>query len=72
MHRQLAAERIRRAAIVSADGVRERLRLEAEGDCQSATALATGEAQVRASPVPALFLPRWSHTVPAAARRRRT
>lgn len=46
MHQQLAAERIRRAAIVSAEGFREKTRLEAEGECQSAIALATGEKQV--------------------------
>lgn len=46
MHMQLAAERIRRAAIVSADGQREKTKLEAEGDCQAAIALATGDRQV--------------------------
>lgn len=34
------------AAIVSADGQREKVKLEAEGDCQAAVALATGERQV--------------------------
>ncbi|RYG50056.1 SPFH/Band 7/PHB domain protein, partial [archaeon] len=46
MHRQLSAERMRRAAIVSADGQREKTKLEAEGECQSRIALATGEKQV--------------------------
>jgi regulator of protease activity HflC (stomatin/prohibitin superfamily) len=46
MHQQLSAERIRRAAIVSADGQREKTKLEAEGECQSAIAISTGEKQV--------------------------
>jgi len=46
MHKQLSAERIRRAAIVSADGQREKTKLEAEGDCQASIALAIGERQV--------------------------
>jgi regulator of protease activity HflC (stomatin/prohibitin superfamily) len=46
MHKQLAAERIRRAAIVQSDGIREKTRTEAEGDCQSIIAVATGEQQV--------------------------
>jgi regulator of protease activity HflC (stomatin/prohibitin superfamily) len=46
MHQQLAAERIRRAAIVSAEGYREKVRLEAEGEAQSTIARATGDKQV--------------------------
>lgn len=46
MHQQLAAERVRRAAIVSAEGFREKLKLQAEGECQSAIALATAEKAV--------------------------
>lgn len=46
MHQQLSAERMRRAAIVSADGQREKMKLEAEGECTSAIALATGDKQV--------------------------
>lgn len=46
MHKQLAAERIRRAAIVSAEGNREQTKLEAEGASQSQIALATGDKQV--------------------------
>eukprot|EP00753_Platysulcus_tardus_P008891 PLAT1682.1.p1 GENE.PLAT1682.1~~PLAT1682.1.p1 ORF type:complete len:356 (+),score=176.59 PLAT1682.1:49-1068(+) len=47
MHKQLAAERIRRAAIVTADGEREQMKTEAEGECQAQIALATGDQQVK-------------------------
>lgn len=43
MHKQISAERIRRAAIVTSDGLREKLKLEAEGNMQAAIAVATGE-----------------------------
>mmetsp|Transcript_48821 Transcript_48821/g.117227 ORF Transcript_48821/g.117227 Transcript_48821/m.117227 type:complete len:331 (-) Transcript_48821:144-1136(-) len=42
MHKQLAAERVRRASIVEAEGVRGQMKLEAEGDCQAQIALANG------------------------------
>jgi regulator of protease activity HflC (stomatin/prohibitin superfamily) len=43
MHKQIGAERVRRADIVTADGVREKLKLEAEGHMQAAIAMATGQ-----------------------------
>jgi len=46
MHKQIGAERIRRAAIISADGYREQVRTLAEGDCQSLIALSKGEQMV--------------------------
>jgi len=46
MHKQIAAERMRRAAIITADGYRERVKTEAEGECQSMIALSKGEQQV--------------------------
>jgi regulator of protease activity HflC (stomatin/prohibitin superfamily) len=46
MHKQLAAERTKRAMVVSANGVREKMKTRAEGYCQSQIALATGAAQV--------------------------
>lgn len=46
MHKQIAAERIRRAAIITADGYREQTKTEAEGECQSMIALSKGEQQV--------------------------
>jgi len=46
MHKQIAAERLRRANIVTADGFRERIKTEAEGECQSAIAISRGEQQV--------------------------
>lgn len=46
MHKQLSAERVRRAQIVTADGYREQTKTEAEGACQAQIALATGEKQV--------------------------
>lgn len=42
MHKQLAAERVRRASIVEADGFREQMKTEAEGECQAQIALANG------------------------------
>ncbi|EQC39527.1 hypothetical protein SDRG_02965 [Saprolegnia diclina VS20] len=45
MHKQLSAERVRRAAIVTADGYREKVKTEAEGDSQAKVAIATGEQQ---------------------------
>ena len=46
MHKQLAAERIRRAAIVTAEGFREQTKTEAEGAMQAQIALAGGEQRV--------------------------
>jgi len=46
MHKQIAAERIRRAAIITADGYREQVKTEAEGECQSVIAISKGEQQV--------------------------
>lgn len=46
MHKQIGAERIRRAAIVTSDGIREKLKLEAEGRMQANVAVATGEQRV--------------------------
>jgi len=46
MHKQLSSERIRRAAIVTAHGVREQVKTVAEGQAQSTIALATGKAEV--------------------------
>lgn len=46
MHKQIAAERIRRAAIITADGYREQTKTEAEGECQSMISLSKGEQQV--------------------------
>lgn len=46
MHNQLSAERLRRAAIVAAEGTRSKLVLEAEGEAQSQIAMASGEQQV--------------------------
>ena len=46
MHKQLAAERIRRADIVTADGFREQTKTMAEGQMQSAVAMASGESRV--------------------------
>ncbi|KAF0696918.1 Aste57867_12364 [Aphanomyces stellatus] len=45
MHMQLSAERVRRAAIVTAEGYREKVKTEAEGEAQAKIALATGEQQ---------------------------
>lgn len=45
MHNQLAAERLRRASIVTAEGYREKVKTEAEGNCQASIALATGRQQ---------------------------
>jgi len=45
MHKQIAAERMRRAAIITADGYRERVKTEAEGECQSMIALSKGDQQ---------------------------
>lgn len=46
MHRQIGAERVRRAAIVTADGQREKRVLEAQGMQQAAITLATGANKV--------------------------
>jgi len=46
MHKQIAAERLRRAAIVTADGFREQIKTEAEGECQSVISISKGEQQV--------------------------
>ena len=46
MHKQLAAERIRRAEIVTADGFREKTKTMAEGAMQSQVAVASGESRV--------------------------
>jgi len=46
MHKQIAAERLRRASIISADGYREQMKTEAEGECQSVIALSKGSQQV--------------------------
>lgn len=46
MHKQLAAERIRRAAIVTAEGFREQTKTEAEGATQAQIALAGGHQRV--------------------------
>jgi regulator of protease activity HflC (stomatin/prohibitin superfamily) len=46
MHKQLSAERVRRAAIVTAEGYREQVRTEAEGAAQAAIAISNGEAAV--------------------------
>jgi len=46
MHKQIAAERLRRAAIVTSDGFREQIKTEAEGECQSAISISRGEQQV--------------------------
>ena len=43
MHKQLAAERIRRADIVTADGFREKTKTEAEGAMQAKVAIASGQ-----------------------------
>ncbi|OQR82438.1 hypothetical protein ACHHYP_16049 [Achlya hypogyna] len=45
MHKQLSAERVRRAAIVTAEGYREKVKTEAEGASQAKIAIATGEQQ---------------------------
>mgnify|MGYP000306325173 CR=1 FL=1 len=46
MHKQLAAERIRRAAIVTAEGFREQTKTEAEGATQAEIAMAGGQQRV--------------------------
>lgn len=46
MHKQLAAERIRRAAIVTAEGFREQTKTQAEGAMQAQIALAHGQREV--------------------------
>lgn len=45
MHQQLAAERVRRANIVSSEGYREQTKTEAEGECQSMITISKGEQQ---------------------------
>ena len=47
MHKQLEAERVRRASIVEADGLREQTKTMAEGECQAQIAIARGQAQVK-------------------------
>merc|ERR1712072_917362 len=47
MNRQLEAERIRRAAIVQADGYRLQTKMIAEGNCEAVKARSTGQMQVR-------------------------
>lgn len=46
MHKQIAAERLRRASIVTAEGYREQIKTEAEGECQSVISISRGEQQV--------------------------
>jgi len=46
MHKQIAAERMRRAIIITADGYREQTKTEAEGESQSMIAVSKGEQQV--------------------------
>jgi len=46
MHQQLAAERIRRAAIVSAEGYRQQVKTTAEGEMTSMIAQSKGEMEV--------------------------
>lgn len=46
MHKQLTAERVRRANVVTAEGKREKMKTEAEGLCQSQIALASGASEV--------------------------
>lgn len=46
MHKQLAAERTKRAAIVTAEGEREKNKTEAEGEMQAQIALAGGQQRV--------------------------
>lgn len=47
MNRQLEAERVRRAAIVQADGYRLQTKMIAEGNCEAIKARSTGQMQVR-------------------------
>jgi len=46
MHKQISAERVRRAAVISADGFREKTKTIAEGDCAARITKSKGEAQV--------------------------
>jgi len=46
MHKQISAERIRRANVITADGYRERTKTEAEGACAAAIARSKGDQQV--------------------------
>ena len=46
MHEQIAAERTRRAAVITADGFRQRVKTEAEGDSQAAIATSKGKQMV--------------------------
>jgi len=47
MHMQLSAERIRRAAIIRADGLREQMKTESEGACQALIAVSKGIQQTK-------------------------
>eukprot|EP00708_Paratrimastix_pyriformis_P003040 GAFH01001805.1.p1 GENE.GAFH01001805.1~~GAFH01001805.1.p1 ORF type:complete len:361 (+),score=146.20 GAFH01001805.1:164-1084(+) len=47
MHKQLSAERVRRAAIIQADGLREQMKTESEGQCQAQIAVSKGQQQVK-------------------------
>eukprot|EP00771_Trimastix_marina_P003877 gnl/Trimastix_PCT/589.p1 GENE.gnl/Trimastix_PCT/589~~gnl/Trimastix_PCT/589.p1 ORF type:complete len:362 (-),score=104.00 gnl/Trimastix_PCT/589:56-1066(-) len=47
MHKQLAAERVRRAAIIRSDGFREKTKTEAEGECQAQIAISKGRQQTQ-------------------------
>eukprot|EP00938_MAST-03A_sp_MAST-3A-sp1_P004425 g4425.t1 len=49
MHMQLKAERVRRAKVVTAEGMRDKTKTEAEGVCQSAIAIASGISKVEVS-----------------------
>lgn len=49
MHMQLKAERVRRAKVVTAVGMRDKTKTEAEGVCQSAIAIASGVSKVEIS-----------------------
>jgi len=46
MHTQIAAERLRRANIISAEGFREQTKTEAEGDSQATISISKGTQQV--------------------------
>lgn len=46
MHKQISAERVRRANVITADGFRERMKTEAEGECAASIARSKGDQQV--------------------------
>ncbi|EGC28759.1 hypothetical protein DICPUDRAFT_85167 [Dictyostelium purpureum] len=46
MHKQISAERVRRATIIAAEGFREQTKTEAEGDCQAQISISKGKQQV--------------------------